>query len=174
MYLHLSLIEKIENPISWKNGVWEDVSMANLVLSREDLMINIYPPLQTASGGKFISTTSIAVVAFSSYNGRERVKRNRSLPKICVGYTFIESFAYVNAVASNVKSRLSSLVGFVVHKYVSFSMRVLVKAVTAKCLGGPPVDRDQLNAYLWSSLCIFTRMDLRRALEITLNTRSLV
>ncbi|GFY17093.1 hypothetical protein TNCV_1088691 [Trichonephila clavipes] len=26
-------------------------------------------------------------------------------------------------------------------------MRVLVKAVTPKCLGGPPVDRDRLNAH---------------------------
>ncbi|GFX23661.1 hypothetical protein TNCV_3596031 [Trichonephila clavipes] len=34
-----------------------------------------------------------------------------------------------------------------VKRHRALPLKVLVKAVTPKCLGGPPVDRDRLNAY---------------------------
>ncbi|GFU98940.1 hypothetical protein TNCV_3381851 [Trichonephila clavipes] len=80
----------LENPIPWKRGVW-GVSITNAMLSREEMVISIYSPLQSECGGKSISSAGIAVIAFSSYSGSERVKRHRLLPMKV--YTFTESFA---------------------------------------------------------------------------------
>ncbi|GFW81530.1 hypothetical protein TNCV_2882071 [Trichonephila clavipes] len=60
-------------------GVWNDVSIANPVPSWEELIINIYSPLQSAWGEKFISTAGTAVITFFHYSGSERVERHRLL-----------------------------------------------------------------------------------------------
>ncbi|GFU56175.1 hypothetical protein TNCV_712341 [Trichonephila clavipes] len=45
------------------------ISISNPVLSREELIINIYSSLQLACGEEFISTTGISVIAFYSFTG---------------------------------------------------------------------------------------------------------
>ncbi|GFV33466.1 hypothetical protein TNCV_2412241 [Trichonephila clavipes] len=42
-------------------------------------IINIYLPLQSACGEKFIYTAGIAVIAFPPYGGSERIKHHRAL-----------------------------------------------------------------------------------------------
>ncbi|GFX23250.1 hypothetical protein TNCV_4560321 [Trichonephila clavipes] len=59
---------------------WNNVSIAEPVPSREDLIINIYSPLQSGCGEKFIYMAGIAMIAVSPYSGSECVKRHRALP----------------------------------------------------------------------------------------------
>ncbi|GFU30541.1 hypothetical protein TNCV_1687811 [Trichonephila clavipes] len=61
----------------WKQVVWDDVLISNPVLSREESIININFPLQSACGEKFISTAGIALFP---YMGSKCVKRHPSLP----------------------------------------------------------------------------------------------
>ncbi|GFX27519.1 hypothetical protein TNCV_4995741 [Trichonephila clavipes] len=62
-------------PYPVEERLLDDVSIINPVPSREELIVNIYSPLQSACGKKFISTAGITDYIFS-----ERVKCHRLLP----------------------------------------------------------------------------------------------
>ncbi|GFW85257.1 hypothetical protein TNCV_3249971 [Trichonephila clavipes] len=68
-----------ENPISRKRGLWGDVLAARLVLSKEELIINIYFPLRLAYGEKFLYMADIAEISFIPLRGNERVQSHHAL-----------------------------------------------------------------------------------------------
>ncbi|GFX24458.1 hypothetical protein TNCV_992731 [Trichonephila clavipes] len=72
------LNNQLENSIPWKRGVF-DVSIANPVLSQEEMIINIYSPFHSACGEKFIFRDGIAEIAFFLCSGSEGVEHHRSL-----------------------------------------------------------------------------------------------
>ncbi|GFX31115.1 hypothetical protein TNCV_2026181 [Trichonephila clavipes] len=85
---------QLENQILWKHGVWDYVSIIHPGLSREELIVNIYFPLQSASREKFISKAGSAVVAFSPNSSNEVLSTIiLSIDGTWTIYTLIESFA---------------------------------------------------------------------------------
>ncbi|GFU13708.1 hypothetical protein TNCV_939351 [Trichonephila clavipes] len=89
-------------------------------------------------GGLICCTAGIVVILL--YIGNEHVKLHPVLPMKSDTFSKDSSIECYKA-DSLIKQKSG------VHKSVYFSKRLLVMAITAKCLGGPPIDRDRLDAH---------------------------